>query len=335
MRVQYHGVQGSLVAVGGMENPSLGYSANIPFGYTPSEDTVDSWTVASVGIMHGPPDPAMLFPADTEFTSYVVLRNVSSQPLQISPTIWFTAGRQVATPGLQDRRLPASPLVLKAGETRNFDVEKLLSANGLKNAPGNLTLSLDMKGLPGALLASVGSVDQSGDYVFEVEPNVVSASLSQNLCFFEVSEGNDTMVSLWNHSGQAEDLLVTLYFKDGHYKLPVHLEAKQSAMFNLLQIIKARSPDVDGNIIPTSVRQGSIVVSGPQDETQTINVSINAATFSVRDATCNTVCHQCTGFDYITVNPVSTTLAVGDPAISLSAVGVYSNGLQGFLPEVT
>jgi hypothetical protein len=328
IRIQYQGVQGSILATGGMENVSVGYSAKIPFGYVPASDVkLGSWTMASVGLMHGPPDPMMQFPADTRFTSYAVLRNISAQPLQVTPTVYVTPGRQATTPEAKEQTLSFPALTLNPGETRNVDLEGLLEANGLKNINAGLTLSLGVSGVPGGLLAAIGSVDQSGDYVFEVEPHPVSSSLSKSLCFFEVGQGADTMVSLWNHSDQPEDLLATLFFEGGHYKLPVHLASKQSAMFNVLEIIKAHSPDADGNTIPSSVTRGSAVISGPQDETQKIDVSINAATFSVRAATCDPICQQCMGFDGIFIEPDSLSLAVGDSQ-SVEVIGNYSTGYQ-------
>jgi hypothetical protein len=326
VRIQYKGVQGSILATGGLENASVGYSAKIPFGYVPADNKPISWRVASVGIMHGPPDPGMQFPADTRFTSYAVLRNISSQVLQVAPTLYATIGKKAAAP-TKDQVLVLQAMVLQPGETRSLDLEGTLNNNGLKDVNASLTLSLNATGVSGGLLAAIGSVDQSGDYVFEVEPHPVSSSLSKGICIFEVGGGTDTMVSLWNHSDQDEDLVVTLFFNDGHYRMPVHLAAKQSAMFSVLEIIKAQSPDFEGNIIPTSTSRGSIVISGPEQETDLINVSLNAATFSVRGATCDPICQQCYGYYDIFMSPDSLTVPVGSSA-TLQAEGDYDTGWQ-------
>lgn len=331
IRIQYQGVKGSILATGGIENVAVGYSAKVPFGYVPSADNkLISWTIASVGIMHGPPDPMMQFPAETRFTSYAVLRNISAQPLQVAPTAYVTPGQQATTTKVKDQTLQLPALVLKAGETASLDLEGALNSNGFKNVNAGLTLSLAMNGVSGGLVAAIGSVDQSGDYVFEVEPHPVSSSLSKNICFFEVGNGTDTMVSLWNHNDHEEDLLVTLFFQGGHYKMPVHLAAKRSAMFNVLEIIKARTPDADGNTIPASTTRGSIVVSGPQEDTQTIDVSLNAATYSVRGATCDPICQQCEGFFGMVIDPGSFSLPVGGSQAA-EAIGNYTNGQQYYM----
>jgi uncharacterized protein YjdB len=324
--IRYQGVRGSILVAGSMENTAIGYSAKIPFGYIGSDEHPSSWTLASVGIMHGPPDPMMQFPANTRFQAYAVLRNTSAQSLQVTPTVYFTSGREAKTPETPVQTLAASQLVLSPGEIRNLDLEGLLAAHGFKETGGGITLSLSLNGVPGALLAAIGSVDQGGSYVFEVSPHVVSSSLAKSICFFEVGGGDDTMVSLWNHSEKDEDLLVTFLYNDGHYKLPVHLAAKQSAMFDVLEIIKAQSPDVEGNKVPLSTRHGSITISGPQDETDQIDVSINSATFNVRNATCGEGCEMCYGFTYFGVES-GAILNVGD-SVPFQAVASYENGAQ-------
>ena len=77
----------------------------------------------------------------------------------------------------------------------------------------------------GDLVLASGSVDQTGTYVFEVEPQGVASSRSKYANYWGVANGNDTMYSLWNPSDTAEDIVATFYYGDGSgkYTLPVHL----------------------------------------------------------------------------------------------------------------
>jgi hypothetical protein len=280
IRIQYQGVQSTIAVTGGMENAAAGYAAKIPFGSVPAPDAkLGSWPMASVGIMHGPPDPTMQFPADLRFISYVVLRNTSAQPAQVTATLYVTPGR---TPDVQTQTILLPVLTVNPGETSSLDLEGPLNSKGLTGISAGLTLSLKVYGVPGGLLAAIGSIDHRGDYVFAVDPRLVTTTLSQSLGFFEAGKGTDTVFSLWNQSNQAEDLLVTLFFEGGLYKLPVHLAARQSVMLNVMEIIKAQRPDAEGNVIPSSITRGSAVVTGPHNETDKIDVTVNAATLSVQ-----------------------------------------------------
>ncbi len=78
----------------------------------------------------------------------------------------------------------------------------------------------------------------------------------------------------------------------------------------------------NGNTIPASTDRGSIVVSGPQDETQQIDVSLNAAAFSVRGATCNDLCQQCNGYFDVFMDSDSLNLAVGASGIAATRRGL-------------
>src|SRR5579859_3346014 len=122
IRLQYEGVRDSITVTGGMENVAAGYSARIPFLYAPAASAkLSSWGMASVGIMHGPPDPMMQFPADVSFTAYAVVRNISAQPMQITPKLLVTPGRQATTPEIHAQTLTLPALTIKPGETTKLD----------------------------------------------------------------------------------------------------------------------------------------------------------------------------------------------------------------------
>ena len=72
---------------GGLEDQSIGYSAVIPFVPAPSSASASKSTVAELGMMTGPVDPMLHFPQGIIFTPYTVLRNISSAPLTIAPTL--------------------------------------------------------------------------------------------------------------------------------------------------------------------------------------------------------------------------------------------------------
>src|SRR5450755_1111079 len=100
-----------------------------------------------------------------------------------------------------------------------------------------------------------GSVDQSNTYVFEVAPRGLSPSAGKSLSYWSTGKGDDTMVTIWNPADEAQDFIFRLHFPGGHYDLPVQLGPRATRMFNVSEIIAG--PDIDGNVVPAGVEEGS------------------------------------------------------------------------------
>jgi hypothetical protein len=309
----------SLAIAGGLENSAEGYSASIPFTVeSPSGTQPPPRTVASVGIMNGTPDPMMMFPADVTFAPYAVLRNPNSHPAAVTPTVYYPSGSTWLP-------LQLPPISLDGGESRVLDVATLLKGTPAQTAPD---LHLTFTG-PADLLVATGSVDETGTFVFEVQPDVVSQSAGKSLCYWKFSEtdGTDTMVTLWNHSDAAQDIVFTLLFASGQYAVPVHLEPKATDMFNVSDLIMNGTPDTAGHTVPMTVTEGSASITGGRGELDTIDVTVDASVFNVRTATCGPVCHNCQGYAGAWTNPSSEYLLAGNSG-QLQAVGQWQTGAQ-------
>ncbi len=115
-------------------------------------------------------------------------------------------------------------------------------------------------------MVATGSVDQTGTYVFAVEPQGIGPSSSKEDSYWSVADGWDTMIGLWNPVEKAQDFTVTFYYADGsgQYVLLVHLEGQASATIDMAQLVSAQLPDAEGNVIPLSVQFGSAVLSSAQ-----------------------------------------------------------------------
>lgn len=162
-----------------------------------------------------------------------------------------------------------------------------------------------------------GSIDQTRTYVFESVMKSVGKSNAKGLEAWDVSDGNDTMISLLNLADTDKDLLVTFFFDGGRYQYPVHLQAGGSTTFNVSDIIMKQQPDTDGNTIPPGVAHGSAVLSGSLDFTESINVAASVGVFNVSTATCGTTCPTCFGYSAFEVLPHdsnSSTAPVGGSA---------------------
>lgn len=173
IRISYSGNSTDLLISGGLEDQTVGYSAIMPFALNPLPSG-NANPIAEIGLMNGPADPMMRFPAGITFTPYTVVRNTSNAPLSTTPTVWWMAGG--ASHSFQ---LPA--ITLAAYQTRRLDLVASLAAAGLRNSSQSINLVFDVQGDSSALLMAGGSVDQNNTYVFEVAPRWIMKSASKSL----------------------------------------------------------------------------------------------------------------------------------------------------------
>ena len=292
LRISYVGQQGTLLINGGLEDTSVGYSANIYFSADPinlpsQAKLMPQNGVAELGLMVGAADPMMHFPAGTTFTPYSVLRNVSSSPVSITPTLWWMQnGAPVSA--------PLQPLRLAPFETRSLNMPSLLAAAGLSNFSGSVNLVFDYTAKSGLLLAA-GSVDQTNTYVFEVAPRVIGKSAGKSVSYWSTANGDDTMITIWNPADEAQDFTFRIEFTGGHYLLPLHLEARATRTFNISEIIQTQVPDAEGNIIPAAIQNGSAKLIGSQADNQHILAAMDGGIYNVVKATCGGYCMGCDG----------------------------------------
>ncbi len=304
IRVAYQGTERDVVVAGGLENPQEGYSAQMPFVTASSKPKPANIGLSSVGLMLGAPDPMMKFPAGTQFGIYLALRNTSSLPILVTPTLYYMDG---ASPIKTD----LNKLALAAGQAKHWAPQELATELGLPNLNGMVNLVFSYQGDRNDVIMANGSIDQTKSYVFEIKMEGVSKSLGKGLKDWDVSNGNDTMISLLNLDQKDQDFWVTLFFKGGHYKLPVHLNAGGSAMFNMTDIIGMQQPDPAGNTIPPGTLHGTAVLSAASADPQWINVGVSIGIFNVSTATCGGHCPYCTNFTDFRVQADTGTAPVG------------------------
>jgi hypothetical protein len=285
-----------------------------------------SITYASAGLMVGKPDPMMTpgFPKDTAFTPYLVVRNTTEKPLDVSMQLNYMMGMQASAP--VTRNLPAQHLGPR--EVRQVDMQAALNSAGVKDFNGSINLSVSFTGKTGDLGIASGSVDQTGTYVFEVKPQGISSSRSKFTNYWGVSNGNDTMFTLWNPTGQPEDILATFYYGDGSgkYVLPVHLEAQASTMIDMGMLIAEIKPDANGNVIPPSIQEGSAQFASAKGSGEKITLVVAGGLYNVSTATCGEQCTNCCGDSNFNISPGTILCPIGEGMQLLStATDCYGN----------
>lgn len=327
IRVTYNGAEKDIALAGGLKNPHEGYSAQIPFLTISPETQPSTVAVSSVGLMLGAPDPMMKFPSGTQFGVYLALRNTSARPILVSPTLYYMQGA-----GVQKSTLKT--LTLAAGQAKHWTPEELSKELGLPRFSGIINLTFSYRGGTRDVIMANGSIDQTKNYVFEINMQAVGRSQAKELKAWDVSSGNDTMISLLNLGDSDQDLMVTFHFDGGLYKLPVHLQANGSTMFNVSDIIAMQQPDSDGNKIPPGITHGSAVLSGALGYPEWINVGVSVGVFNVATATCGTTCPTCFGFNAFQVLPYNSNTSFA-PVGGTATFQAWAFGQDNLWHDVT
>lgn len=298
--ITYKGVEHSLTAVEGIEDRSVGYSATpnlVEIAPPPTDTTPALHDLAAPGVMIGAPDPVMLFPSSTSFSPYAFLQNLSLSQLNI----------QMFATAKDGTELNAGFLSIPPGGSAQADLSKVsLQMDG--NRYTNLVFRYF--GFLGDLNVEAGSVDQTRNYVFEVGAGPESTSFSRTICYWTINGDTDTMMTIWNFTGQPQDELLTLYFSAGKYKIPFHLEPGATKNLTLHDIQRSQERDIDGNVIPANIVEGSALLSSAAGEFEPMSVAAASASFNVRNGTCGQNCLTCNGVTSFVLSPNPATLSV-------------------------
>ena len=305
--ISYKGPERSILAYAGVEDFSNGFSAGLPIEEIHAERARDlsehKVIFDAPGVMYGRPDTHMLFPSGTYFRPYILLHNISVQ----QRTVTFTATNSGTLPPQAESLLN---IVLKPKETRVVQIDSLPSSLTANTSAGMFNLSAAYDGHDGDLQLSVGSVDQTGNYVFEVQPQAEAWTVARTLCFWTISGDSDTMISLWNYTNDVQQLKLTLMYRGSKYVIPIRLAAHSDNQIDIGSLYKRRIPDASGSVIPTDVTEGSAILSDANLETNHITVALNTATFNVRNGACTNQCGTCGGVTSFTLTPAPITVAL-------------------------
>lgn len=338
IRITYNGMKDGLLAEGGLEDDTNGYSHMLHFwpssrplpsasdgdnGPVSNGSTAPAQTISydSAGLMVGKQGAEMLFPAGTIFTPYVIVRNNSTNNLSLQLAGNCTVGNKASD-------FILGSVSLAPQQTQQVNIPALLSAANLSTYEGFFNFKATFAGNPGDLLLETGSVDQSYNFVFEVPPaREQPGGPAQNYSYWNSGGDTDTMVTLWNYSNQDQDFVVTFFHQQGKYEMPVHLAAHATYSMSMAALIRSGTPDRNGVTIPSNIFQGSAKVSGTNvgDHAQKISVAVSIATYNSRTGTCNYPCEYCDGpFDFY-ILPTTGTVGVG-LSTSFTGFGEFYDG---------
>jgi hypothetical protein len=297
LTILYAGASHAVVASASIEDTTTGFS------FTPQlveqvakpGETAHAVTLHAPGLMLGRADTTMGFAPGTIFTPYAVLHNIS--PDTITGALYLTSEETSGAPVTR----PLDTITVAPGATLKIDMSRYFpSSTPLPDGIGHLSVAFNGKNSD--LLFDVGSVDQSKNYVFPVVPSIEAPTTSKIFCYWSLEEGTSTMISVWNYADKSQDATLMLYYgSGGQYKIPIHLEPRQTYNLDLMMLVHNRVPDADGKELPEDVGSGSAELVGPKGELDPMTVVVSASTYNVREATCWPVCTNCGGVVAVSV----------------------------------
>jgi len=211
-------------------------------------------------------------------------------------------------------------------QSRHLPLKEVIGSLGVN---GSVTLTFSYRGPQSALLVANGSVDQSGNYVFEAEARTTAETASKSSIYWTMSNGFDTMYSLWNPGEKAEDLLLNFHYAPGKtYSLPVHLDGHTQSMIDLKQLAMQGTPDVHGQMLPMTATSGALVITGASgDVRDTINLAISSGIYNPVTATCGYGCETCNGCTNFGVSPDPAYIGFGQN-YQLNSYCVWEDGTE-------
>ncbi len=322
LTLTYSGPEGGLIAEAGLEDLTNGFSHTLHLTEAHPERDHDAAphtvTVATPGVMFGAPLARMQFPQNTSFRPFLLLHNEAAAARNITVHATWTENGAVAQRSLGILAVPSRA-------TELFDFAPLLTGT-VKPDNGSIQLSESFSGKENDIHFEAGSTDQSGNYVFDAQSRIEDWTAARTICYWTVNGDTNTMVSLWNYSPDAQDLVLTLHFRGGTYDLPIRLNPDADLELDLATLIKQQKPDAHGNVIPSNILEGSATLSSSQGERERVNIAASTSTFNVRNATCTPTCETCNGITSTEFNPGYFGVSIGGPPTYPQAIITYTSG---------
>jgi len=297
--ISFFGRPGDILLAGGLEDLGRGLSAGLPFWYRqPSPAALD---YSAVGLTVGDPPSESGFPQGTRFTPFLTLRNATEDTVSVPMTLNYVLEGEPSNVSV-----PLPPL--EAKQTLAVEFQEILAQLGLSDHDGILNVKISSPRKPGEIVFALGSIDQTADYVLQVNPEGIGPSPGKAIPYWSTAEGNDTMVALWNHSAQHQDLVLLLGYNlpqggTGAYEHRVSLAAGESTAVSLGHLIGSQLPDANGNLIPGDVREGRAVLRSAEGASEAFNISASVATLNVANRTCSYWCIICQGYLFMRMTP--------------------------------
>jgi hypothetical protein len=263
VKLTQNGLPGDIITTGFVLDMESGYSST--FSMVDPKLAI-STRLAGAHLRVGAADPDESLPAGTHFSSPLLLANVSDKPVTAHVSADYTTQEKLQISAIDPQAdntedkfstTAAKDITIAPGEVQAIELSEALPGNSFKEAG----VDIRYEAAPGSIIGELTSVDQTGDYAFEVpikDPEAKNAGVDSTYPWS--LEGNlRTVVHLKNTTDKAVSAFATIAFPGGFYILDrMAFQPHQTIAIDLQKIKDSKKKDVRGNSFPADAMSGQI-----------------------------------------------------------------------------
>jgi hypothetical protein len=269
VKLQQSGLPGDII--------TTGFVLNLKDGYSSSFAMVDpalmrSSHLAGAHLRIGEPAPSEDFPDATYFRSPLLLGNVGASPVVAHVSVDYTVQEKVRMTPIDSNKADATEdkfntvavktLTIAPGDVQRVELSETLQKLGVARIE-EAGVDIDYDTPPGTLIGHLVSVDQSGDYSFEVPIKDASAmnEMMAGIYPWSLENGNNTVVHLKNTTSESvKGILLLDYYVNGineTYDLDrLVLKPYQTVAIDVRKLRDSKKLDMRGKPFPADVTHG-------------------------------------------------------------------------------
>ena len=283
IRLNHNADDGAIVAQGWTLNDQIGFSAPFGFHLNGSCNCSPGKTrhVYGTGIPIG--DGGTMAPGAI-FEPLLNLRNNSNSSMTITPVIKFPENQTFRKITLPTFTLTSQQTIVK--NLRQYQLDGTIPAS-----VKNVDLDLGYQGSDGSLITELSSIDVNGSFVTGI-PLTCSGHSAAHAAFWRTDGDWDSMLTVANISGVENEVEITISYGGGLYKMVKVLAVDETFMFSVKELQENQTPDINGNVIPTTATSGGMNVWTPNVNN---GVIINGMVFNPVTKTCG----YCGAYGYV------------------------------------
>jgi hypothetical protein len=259
VQLKHNGMPGDIIAAGFVLGLKNGYSSVFPMG---DPAIGGSTTLAGAHFRAGQADPSDGFFPGTQFRAPLFLANVGTNPVTAHISVDYTVRQKLELTPVDPKEASVTEdkfstvflkdLTITPGDVQQIELSNELARLGITGPLKEAGVDITYDGRPGDILGQLTSVDQTGDYSFEVPIRDAAAKYKYvgGAYPWTLEAGTNTTLHLKNATSKKTYALVQLFFPDGRQFLPdrIVLQPHQTVALDI-QRLKIRSKLISGNML--------------------------------------------------------------------------------------
>jgi hypothetical protein len=250
VRLNYSGMPGDIITTGFVIDLKNGYSSSFPM-VDPA--IMRSSHLSGVHARIGKSNPYDDFPAGTTFRSPLLLANLGQKPVSARVSVDYTLAEKKNRPETSSKMEEVATeikdhsegkfgtstlenLTIAPGAVASVELGEILERLEPDDEIMEAGVDVDYNAAPGTLIGHLVSVDESGDYSFEVpikDPAELGL-LSNNAYPWNIEEGANSVLHLKNTTPNGARALLNFAFPDGSNYQPAEITLEPTNQFPLI-----------------------------------------------------------------------------------------------------